>query len=64
MDLLKEKTRSQFRKEIDDIIEVKPLLFGSFTPTIYPDGDTTKRPIPDLYCELITRDLVKKNCES
>ena len=64
MKLLKEKTLQKFKKSLEDLIEVKPLLFGSFTPTIYPDDDRTKKPIPDLYCELTERELVKKNCES
>lgn len=62
--LLKEKAQAKFKKNLDQLIEVKPLLFGSFTPTIYPDGDTDKKPIPDLYCELTERGLVKKNCET
>lgn len=49
---------------MDSLVEVKPLLFGSFTPQIYPEGDRSKKAIPDIYCELIERDLVKKNCES
>ena len=64
MELLAEKTKEKFKKTLDDLIQVKPLLFGSFTPTIYPDGDETKKPIPDIYCELIERNNVKKNCES
>ncbi len=64
MVLLKEFTSKRFKKDLDNIIEVKPLLFGSFTPTIYPDGDTDKKPLADIYCELTNRDQVKKNCES
>lgn len=63
-DLLKEKVKAKFKKEFDDLVTVKPLLFGSFTPHIYPDGDTTKKPLGDIYCELTERTLVKKNCES
>lgn len=63
-ELLHEKTKSIFKKELDSMVEVKPLLFGSFTPMVYPDDDTSKKPYSDLYCELTDRDLVKKNCES
>jgi len=56
MVLLKEFTSKRFKKDLDNIIEVKPLLFGSFTPTIYPDGDTDKKPLADIYCELTNRD--------
>lgn len=52
------------KKDLDNLIEVKPLLFGSFTPTIFPDGDESKKPLADIYCELTLRDLVRKNCES
>jgi len=62
--LLKESTKDKFKKNLDDLIEVKPLLFGSFTPMIYPDDDRSKKPLMDIYCELTERELVKKNCES
>jgi len=39
------------------------LLFASFTPLIYPEGDETKKPWADVYCELTDRDKVKKVCE-
>ncbi len=38
------------------------MLWGSFVPTIYPDGDTTKKPLSDIYCELIDREHLKKKC--
>ena len=50
--LLKEQTSKKFKKDLDSLIEVKPLLFGSFVPTIFPDGDTSKKPLIDIYCEL------------
>jgi len=31
-ELLKEKTKEKFKKSFDDLVTVKPLLFGSFTP--------------------------------
>ena len=31
-------------------------------PTIYPDGDTSLKPMQDIYCELTDRPKVKKNC--
>jgi len=35
-------------------------MWASFVPCIYPDGDTTKRPLNDIYCEIKDRDLLKK----
>jgi len=62
--LLKEQTTKKFKKDIDSMIQIKPLLFASFTPTIYPEGDTSKKPLQDIYCELTNRDMVKKVCNS
>jgi dynein heavy chain len=38
----------------------RPLLFASFVPLIFPDGDTTKKPLEDMYCELTQPELVKQ----
>ena len=45
------------------MVEVEPLLFGSFVPLVYPDDDTTKKPLNDLYCELYDRKKVKDAAE-
>jgi len=45
-------------------VEVEPLLFGSFVPLVYPDGDTTKKPYTDLYCELYDRPKVRDTTET
>ena len=37
-----------------------PLLFASFVPTLYPDGDTTKKQFTDVYCELPDMENLKK----
>jgi dynein heavy chain len=52
---LKEVVQEKFKKTWKSIVEVEPLLFGSFVPLVYPDGDTTKKPYTDLYCELYDR---------
>ena len=62
--MLKGKIKEKFKKEWNAIVTVKPLLFGSFVPTIYPDGDETKKPYRDLYCELTNRSTLKKIAES
>lgn len=63
-DLLKEVVKEKFKRDWKSMVEVEPLLFGSFVPLIYPDGDTTKKPINDLYCELYDRKKVKDACEA
>ena len=35
------------------IVEVEPLLWASFVPSIYPNDDKSKRPLSDIYCELV-----------
>lgn len=56
--------RNNFKRDWSTLVQVEPLLWASFVPTIYPDGDTTKKPLNDIYCELINRDAVKKKCEA
>jgi dynein heavy chain, axonemal len=63
VEMLKEQMKEKFNKEWDKIIEYEPLLFASFVPTIHPDGDESKRPFTDIYCELTNRDKLKKVCE-
>jgi len=58
-ELLKEVIKEKLKKAWSQIVEVEPLLFGSFVPLVYPDGDTSKRPYQDLYCELTDRQKVK-----
>ena len=43
--LLKEIVQEKFKKGWKNIVEVEPLLFGSFVPLVYPDGDTSKKPL-------------------
>lgn len=45
------------------MVEVEPLLFASFVPTVYPDNDNTKKPYTDIYCELTDRKKVKDQAE-
>ena len=56
--------KDNFKRDWSSLVQIEPLLWASFVPTIYPDGDTTKKPLNDIYCELINRDAVKKKCES
>jgi hypothetical protein len=43
-DMVAGKMKEKFKKEWDKIVTVKPLLFASFTPCVYPDNDTSKKP--------------------
>jgi len=56
--------RTNFKREWESLVQVEPLLWASFVPTIFPDGDTTKKPLNDIYCELTNRDSVKNKCQS
>jgi dynein heavy chain len=61
--MLAEKMTEKFKKNWDKIVTIKPLLFASFTPLIFPEGDETKKPFNDVYCELTNRAKVKKVAE-
>ena len=56
--------KDKFKKDWDKIVKVEPLLFASFVPLCYPDGDESKKPFTDVYCELTDREKVKKVSES
>lgn len=56
--------KEKFKKAWNSIVEVEPLLFASFVPLVFPDGDNTKKPFNDLYCELYDRSKVKEKAES
>ena len=58
--LLKIMVKDKFKREWEKLVEFEPLLFASFVPTIYPDNDTSKKPINDLYCELTDRAKMNK----
>ena len=61
--MLKAKVKEKFKKDWDNIVTIQPLLFGSFVPTVHPEGDESKKPYTELYCELTKRDALKKICE-
>ena len=42
-DMVAGKMKEKFKKDWDKIVTVKPLLFGSFTPLIHPENDTSKK---------------------
>ena len=62
--MLKTKVKERFKKDLDKIVEVKPLLFASFVPTLYAEADVEKKKaLSDIYCELTDRKKMEKKCE-
>lgn len=62
-EMVSSKMKEKFKKDWDKVVTIKPLLFASFTPLIHPEGDTTKKPYNDIYCELTDRKKVSKIAE-
>jgi len=60
--MLKDIMAAGFKRDWDTLVTIQPLLWASFVPTLYPDGDTTKRPMTDIYCELTDREALRKKC--
>lgn len=60
--LLQDLVKTNFKRDWKALVTVEPLLWASFIPTIYPDGDTNRKPYNDVYCELTNREAVKKKC--
>jgi len=48
--LLKDMVKTNFKREWNALVQIEPLLWASFVPTLYPDGDTTRKPLNDVYC--------------
>jgi len=49
----------KFRVQWKDLVRVEPLLWATFVPTIHPDGDTSKKCLSNIYCELTNREKLK-----
>lgn len=62
-DILTKQIKDKFKKEWSNIVQVEPLIFGSFVPMCYPNNDTTQKPYRDVYCELWDREKLSKACE-
>lgn len=61
--MLSKTMKEKFRQDWTTLVKQEPLLFASFVPLCYPDGDTSKRPYADVYCELIDLEKSKKTCD-
>jgi dynein heavy chain len=55
--------KEKFRMDWNSVVKQEPLLFCSFVPLTYPDGDTSKRPLNDVYNELTDLEKSKAVCE-
>jgi len=55
--------KKRFKLSLDVLVTSKPLLWASFVPTLYPENDTTKRPLTDIYCEIVDRSALRRVCE-
>ena len=42
--ILSQTMKDKFRMDWNSVVKQEPLLFASFVPLCYPDGDTSKRP--------------------
>jgi len=42
--MIKEIMKEKLKKDWSNIVKVEPLLFGSFVPLCYPNGDKTLNP--------------------
>lgn len=61
--LLSQTIKEKFKRDWNNLVQVEPLIFGSFVPMCYPNGDTTQKPYKDVYCELSDREKLVKACE-
>jgi len=61
--MLQEIVQRKFKRTWEELVQVSPLLWASFVPTRYPDGDTSRKPMVDVYCELTNRDEMRKKCQ-
>lgn len=60
--MLKEMVDRYFKRSLDEIIEVKPLLWSHFIPTILKSDDDPTKKIPNIYCEITNREDLVKIC--
>lgn len=59
--MLNEIMVNNFRRDWNSLVEIQPLLWANFVPTLMKDGDPNKR-ISNVYCELTDREILRKVC--
>ena len=62
-EMLKVSLTEKFKRDWGKLVKIEPLLFASFVPLCFPNGDNTKKPYQDVYCELYDREKTKSICE-
>lgn len=62
--MLSEIVLKNFKRSLDEIVEIKPLLFSHFVPTIVKSEDDPSKKWPNIYCEITDRGDLKKICYS
>jgi dynein heavy chain len=58
--MLTAQVKDKFKREWSGLVTYEPLIFGSFVPLCYPNGDTTQKPYQDVYCELYDKEKLSK----
>lgn len=58
--MLKDLTTNNLKREWSDLVQIQPLLWSDFVPTICKSKDEPTKKIPNVYCELVNRDDLKK----
>jgi len=59
MKILKNSMKSGFDKEWSNLTNSDSLVFCDFVPCLYPNDDKSKEPLPNIYCEINDRNLLK-----
>eukprot|EP01022_Parablepharisma_sp_SALTPOND_P021165 TRINITY_DN4086_c0_g1_i1.p1 TRINITY_DN4086_c0_g1~~TRINITY_DN4086_c0_g1_i1.p1 ORF type:complete len:4151 (+),score=615.43 TRINITY_DN4086_c0_g1_i1:13469-25921(+) len=64
MGILKASVKTHFDQNWDMIVGDNSLIYCDFVPCIYPEDNKSKDPIPNLYCEVKDRNLLKTAADS
>jgi dynein heavy chain len=51
-----------FKRSLDDITDIKPLLWSHFIPTILKSENDPTKKIPNIYCEVTNRTDLTNIC--
>jgi dynein heavy chain len=61
--MLKDLLKANFKRDWDGLIQIEPLLFASFVPTIFTGDGDNRKALSNIYCELTNREAMKKAAE-
>lgn len=62
--LLNQVVKDKFKKDMKKLVTAEPLIFGSFVPLCYPNGDKSLKPYNDVYCEIYDKEKMAKICRN